>query len=385
MEVILEKMPNRKLTNEQFVSRSVIIHNNKYDYSLVCYIGGSVRINIICPEHGVFLQLPKDHLRGSGCPLCGVIDMAKKKISIASNSFIEKSNNIHDFIYDYITVNYINNQTKVKIICDTHGSFTQTPASHLSGSGCPKCFRERLVKTLITTQEEFIFKANISHNNRYDYSKMIYKDSYSKIEVICFEHGSFLIDPRNHISGHGCQRCARENRIKLISLTKESFIEKANFIHNFKYDYANSVYKGYSEYIDIICTQHGAFLQIAGNHLYGSGCIRCSTGTSKKEVQWLDLLGIPNDDEHRLLTLKIANKFIRVDGYDPDSETIYEFYGDYWHGNPAVYKPDDINKNNKKLFGLLYNKTLEKELFIISNGYKLVSIWENDFNKLGIK
>ena len=44
--------------------------------------------------------------------------------------------------YDYSLVRYVNNHTKVKIICPIHGVFEQTPDSHLQGAGCPRCGRE---------------------------------------------------------------------------------------------------------------------------------------------------------------------------------------------------------------------------------------------------
>jgi hypothetical protein len=64
------------------------------------------------------------------------------------------------------------------------------------------------------------------------------------------------------------------------------------------------------------------------------------------------------------------------------TNTIYEFNGDFWHGNPAVYKPDDINFFNKNKFGVLHQNTLEKEKIILGAGYKLISIWEYDFKKM---
>ena len=68
-----------------------------------------------------------------------------------------------------------------------------------------------------------------------------------------------------------------------------------------------------------------------------------------------------------------------VDGYDPKTNTVYEFHGDFWHGNPVVYNPSDINNKNKKTFGQLYQETIDKENRIRQNGYNLVVIWENDF------
>lgn len=78
-------------------------------------------------------------------------------------------------------------------------------------------------------------------------------------------------------------------------------------------------------------------------------------------------------------SLKINNNRIKPDAFDPKTNTIYEFYGDFWHGNPNIYKLDDINVANKKTFGELYLATLDREKLIKEAGYNLVSMWESDF------
>jgi len=146
-------------TNEKFIEESNIIHNNKYDYSLIEYKNDMTKIKIICPEHGVFEQLPNSHLRKTGCPICG----GTKKSNI--EDFIEKSNNIHLNKYNYSQSVYINGNSKVKIICPKHGDFYQTPHTHLSGCGCPKCrescgekeIRRFLIKNNIQFESQKIF------------------------------------------------------------------------------------------------------------------------------------------------------------------------------------------------------------------------------------
>tara|TARA_R100000951_G_scaffold106264_1_gene100729 strand:+ start:1 stop:876 length:876 start_codon:yes stop_codon:yes gene_type:complete len=75
------------------------------------------------------------------------------------------------------------------------------------------------------------------------------------------------------------------------------------------------------------------------------------------------------------------NHFYLADGYCKKTNTVYEFNGDYWHGNPAVYDADDINKTTKTTFGDLYKKTLEKEDTLKRMGFNVVSIWEKDWNE----
>jgi hypothetical protein len=89
---------------------------------------------------------------------------------------------------------------------------------------------------------------------------------------------------------------------------------------------------------------------------------------------------VPSKYRHK--TLKINNKRYNLDAYDPEKNIIYEFYGDYWHGNPMVYDINDTNTNVNKKFGLLYNDTMIREKDLKSLGYNLVTIWEHDFNIL---
>ena len=68
-----------------------------------------------------------------------------------------------------------------------------------------------------------------------------------------------------------------------------------------------------------------------------------------------------------------------VDGFDPATNTVYEFHGDFWHGNPRRFAAEAINKKCKISYGELYQKTLAKEQAILASGYRLVVIWESDW------
>jgi len=113
----------------------------------------------------------------------------------------------------------------------------------------------------------------------------------------------------------------------------------------------------------------------------GTGCPKCSKfQVSKIETVWLDSLGI--SDEYRQINLKIDGKKMHADGFDPSTNTVYEFYGDYWHGNPNKYKQEDIHPVSHKTYGELYQKTMDREKIIKGAGYNLITIWESDFKKV---
>lgn len=69
---VLENSKIRTYTQDEFVNRSNLIHQGRYNYDKVKYRDSKTPVVIICSKHGEFKQRPNDHLRGIGCPLCGV-------------------------------------------------------------------------------------------------------------------------------------------------------------------------------------------------------------------------------------------------------------------------------------------------------------------------
>lgn len=226
------------------------------------------------------------------------------------------------------------------------------------------------------TTKEFIERSNEHHNFLYNYSNVTYTNSTTKIEIICKIHGSFYQQPRAHLNGQGCPICGSLKTGASVKITLEKFKERAAIIHNNFYDYSKVIYLGMHIHSIIICPKHGEFSQTPSNHLSGWNCHKCSKSSiSKIESDWLNSLGIAH--ENRQTLIRINNKIYYVDGFDPITNTIYEFYGDYWHGNPNKYSPNEFNKVKNKSFGQLYSETMEREKALISHGFKIISKWEN--------
>lgn len=190
-----------RLTTEEFIIRANKIQGNKYDYSKVEYVDYNTKVCIICPEHGEFYQTPNKHLLGQGCPKCG----NTKKLSLTE--FIERSRKIHGNKYDYSKARYVNNGTKVCIICPIHGEFWQTPHNHLIGRGCNKCKNNKISVSETKTTEKFVLEARKVHGDKYDYSKTEYLSAKDKVCIVCPEHGDFWQEASSHISGCGCPKC----------------------------------------------------------------------------------------------------------------------------------------------------------------------------------
>ena len=148
----------KKQTKEGFIDKANKVHGNKYDYSKVDYVNSGTKVEIICPEHGSFFQSPRNHIAGQGCKQCG-LESNRQKFTKNSDKFKEQANLIHNNKYDYSKVNYVNNHTPVEIICPEHGSFFQSPGSHLSGRRCPVCGRTSGVEKHIKWTKENVLSA----------------------------------------------------------------------------------------------------------------------------------------------------------------------------------------------------------------------------------
>ena len=227
------------------------------------------------------------------------------------------------------------------------------------------------------TQEQFLAKANSVHNNRYDYPRAIYKSAHEKIIITCKIHGDFLQTPGSHLYGRGCRKCAATSSI-------QDFIRKAQEVHGDRYDYSITKFDGCYSKVKIICRIHGSFEQSTSNHMNGSGCRKCRSNISKMCDAWLDNLGLPDDNEHREVILPIhtrvngKRKYI-ADGYDPQTNTVYEFWGDFWHGNLSKYSGEHYNNVSKRTMAQLNEQTLMKATKIREAGFNLVEMWESDW------
>ena len=217
------------------------------------------------------------------------------------------------------------------------------------------------------TQQEFIQRANRIHKNQYIYTFAVYKGARSRVLIGCKKHKLFEQRAKDHLSGAGCPKCYGTKR-----KTNNQFINSAQKIHKNKYDYSLVNYLSAHKKVNIKCLIHGVFEQVAKSHLRGEGCPRCSNKSiSKIETVWLDLLKIPK--KYRQVILEINNKKYKVDGFNPKTNTVYEFHGDFWHGNPIIYNQKDINSKTGTTFGELYKRTIKKEKILKKAGYKSIS------------
>ena len=288
--------PKRSST-DKFIEKAITKHGNRYDYTKVSYERAHAPVEIICRNHGPFMQRPTNHLSGMGCPDCWKENRsaaAERAAAEAAATFVQKAQNIHGSKYDYSKIHYKNSKQKVVIRCPEHGDFEQLPNSHLRGSGCPKCGDNRTAKKKLKPFETFVDQANQVHGNVYRYYETAYEGAKSKTRIRCTVHGDFYQMPTNHLNGQGCPVCGREKRGQVRNERwLEGLLDKFREVHGDRYDYSDVDPTDSVTPISVICKIHGPFPVRPSNHLTGHGCPKCAKEDSP---QFIDAR-IRNDEE----------------------------------------------------------------------------------------
>lgn len=309
----------RRYTTSEWVEKAQLKHGSKFRYTKV-NLDSRIdgKVIITCEEHGNFLQEPASHLRGDGCPWCAGVGKHTTK------SFIKKAKNIHGGLYSYARTKYTKASEQVIVTCREHGDFYPTAAMHLSGTGCPRCANKRRgTRGARQTTDDWIVKATLKWGDLYDYSKVIYLGCHEDIDIICKEHGEFQSTPSKHLAKQGCPICDL-SKTKAYSFSAVQWIENYAFSHRLKN------------------VQHA----LKGGEYNVPGKCR-----------------------------------MFVDGFHARSNTIFEFHGSCWHGDPKVFKPLDRPHPHRRNVTAtqLYMETKAKEKLILDYGYNLVVIWESDY------
>ena len=115
------------------------------------------------------------------------------------------------------------------------------------------------------------------HGDEYDYSRVQYKNSQTKVCIVCPKHGEFWQKPIYHTFNEcGCPKCSIEENAEKNRHSLEFFIEKAKEIHGTKYDYSRVEYVDCKTKVCIICPEHGEFWQTPSDHIsQKQGCPKC--------------------------------------------------------------------------------------------------------------
>lgn len=373
MVIVLTKIDFK--TN--FIQLARSLHGDSYDYS---GIDGLLKRNDTIPiKHNHCGNVTYVHAGhhvsnnikpGYGCNVCFTG-------KVTTESFVKKCKLRYGDKFDYSKTVYIHPKIEIEFSCVEMGHllFARPHRHYLSGK-CQKCsgIKRR------TKQDNFIEKCISIHGTNYSYDKVDYVDSTTYCIFKCnkcnfeFEQQPHRMISKSPNNKGGCPNyCYKQD-----SLSTKTFIEKAKEIHGEKYCYDSVVYIKYDTILDIFCKKCNMFFkQQASRHLNGQNCGRCkyvSKSISGAENVWLDSIKI--DAQYRQLKIPKTRYFADA----LIDKTIYEYLGDYWHGNPRVYAPDVFNERTKTTMGNLYARTVSRHNKLLSLGYTVKFVWESDYD-----
>lgn len=385
------------MDTRSFVEASKKIHGEKFDYSKVQYASTNKKIIIVCGIHGDFEQTPNNHLQGQGCDKC-----ARGMWLFSSDEFRQEAKKIHGDRYDYTHSIYEKMTIPLSIYCRQHEyTFKQSPSNHITHKqGCPICGKIKRAESRAHDFQDFLDRAQQLHGDHYSYDKtrlIPYTRGHStKIVVTCRIHERDIwMYAQAHLHGKGgCWDCHKTRLREQRAFTNEQFIERCHSTFGrTNFDYSLVKYINNSVHVEVICLKkdskgilHGRYWVCPSYHLQSDngGCRKCTQiGYSKAQIEYLEFmssyLGTPIQHALNGGEFRISKTSYRVDGFVyPDK--IFEFHGDFYHGNPDRYDPNDFNPVCKQTFGDLYIKTLRKEKELRELGYDLHIIWESTWN-----
>lgn len=153
-----------------------------------------------------------------------------------------------------------------------------------------------LCKRVVTT-ESFIAEAKETYGDRYDYSKVDYKNKDHRVTIVCPVHGAFQVYAREHLDGKGCPKC--EKGKKFLLKLKEKFGDK--------FGLDEFVYESSTTPVTLVCSKHGAFSRLPHQILNSSqGCPECANNIVKQKQEEAQIAAKKAMEGKRLVATKAA-------------------------------------------------------------------------------
>lgn len=375
-------------TYERFIVEARAVHDDKYDYSQITpehitNVQSCVPIKCKTCDHEWSPTVGGHIRKGNNCPSC------TGHIPWTYDRFIKRAHEIHGDKYDYslITKEHITGvMAYIPLRCkQCTKEWSPTINAHVNNKhGCPRCITNA-PWTLKSIKE----RGEHIHGNKFNYDKVTedhVKGVGSQIPVTCndctYEWWPNIGNHFNH--GYGCPSCSNK-----APWTLGRFLQAANYLHGNKYNYImiteQHIQNIYSR-VPLICIKcNHQWAPTIHDHINGErGCPHCCKfrAYSNAQINWVE--GIMQTEniiiQHALSPqgeVRIPN-IGKVDGFCHETNTVYEFHGDFWHGNPIKYQPHNVNPVSNKTYGELYQKTIERDQNIRNLGYNLIVKWETD-------
>jgi len=274
---------------------------------------------------------------------------------------------------------------KVWWFCSAGHEWPAVVSSRSKGHGCPYCSGNSVcletsllaVKPALAEQWHPTKNPGVSPNDVTAYS-------HKKVWWKCAKGHEWAALVSNRAQGKNCPYCSNQR------LCGDNCLATTNPALSLEWHPSKNkcltpytVFAGSSKKVWWQCAKGHEWRAGINSRNSGVGCPHCAQGSiSKISQQWLDSLGIPEEFREFQIKLPGRKRAIRVDGFDPKTSTVYEFLGDYWHGNPDLYDSEDVNAHNKRTFGVLYNQTMRRLERLKKAGYSVVFIWEQNFKEV---
>lgn len=371
----------KKLTQEECIDRMIQTHGTKYDYSLVRFTNSKSKIDIICPIHGKFTQTPEAHYSGQGCPNCRLtktIETNLKKHGVKWNSQIPskiektKKTNLERYGHENIAHGIL----KEKVEQTNLERYSGHPRKNRQVQEKQKATNlERYGVECVTQSPLIRNKQKQTNLKKYGFVNPLQNhEVYEKAKQTCLKRFGYIkplqspVIKQQRIESN-INKYGVKNPTQLVLKDILVFIEDYNWLFD-QYILQNKTALQISDELNISDVTIGTYLR---DHEIA---IKYSYSSSYKALMWLEQLNIPN----MIIEYPIPGTKYKGDGYCAETNTIYEFYGDYWHGNPEIYKPDTVNVVVGKIMRVLYENTITREELIKSMGYNIITMWEHTFN-----
>nr|DAV34444.1 MAG TPA: endonuclease-like protein [Caudoviricetes sp.] len=288
---------------------------------------------------------------------------------INQEEFIRRAKDVHGEKYDLTQAIYRSTSEPVEVVCRKHGVFSIRANHFMNGVGCPKCGYASTGKALQLPKEEFINRLKVLFGDAYDYSSVEYGGYKVPVKLVCPEHGVFEKQAGMLLAGKGCKQCGIKRRAEKrrgvsvpskipANVRGSSFIQKAEKLHNGKYDYSEVDYTTSHRPVGIICPKHGKFQQTPNNHLQGKGCIKCTCNAISRVEQSLKDT-FPQFEQGNRSQLD----GLELDLYEPNKRLAIEVNGVHWHTTE---------------FGKTRSSHLNKTELCESKGIALLHFWDTE-------
>lgn len=357
------------MNTAEFINKANTIHNNQYDYSRVQYINTHTKVEIICPTHGPFLKAPVKHIgkEKAGCPTCIKLTTRYKQAKFKTKEeLFSFCSDIHQNQYVYHDVltkvdGLITTNDEIIYECKEHGIFYKTITDHIHmKTGCPTCGKNTAAVSLRKSSEEFVQQANITHQNKFDYSKMVYINSDTPIIIICPIHGEFKQRPGSHLnSKFGCRQCDNDYKSKTHSMGTDEFIKRSEKLYGDRFDYKETEFISSHKHVTLICKQHGSFSIKPTDHLRNYCiCRKCkASGPELIIMNYLDQNKIEYVFQHTFDDCRGIRKRLPFDFYLPSFNALIEYDG--IHHTLAIPFYGQQNEANERLKAMIHNDEMK--------------------------